>query len=230
MELDVLKTMWQSNDAKLEKSLELNEQNIELIQSQKVASKLTPLYWQRVIECTFHSIAIVLLIGFLFKNMTEVPYAVSAIALLAFYVTTFINAWKQIRLIKNMDFSKDLAAMQSSLVMLQTHVINYAKLAILFIPTFLAYPVILTKVIKDFNIKALADFDIIAKSNGSWWTLELVALIILVPLGIWFYKEVSYKNMDKKWVNNFIRKSSGTRVTKALEFLKELQSLKDNDK
>jgi hypothetical protein len=230
MELDEIKTMWQSNDAKLEKSLQLNEQNIELIQTQKLASKLTPLYRQRVIECIFHSIAIVLLIGFLFKNMAEFPYAISAIALLAFYITTFINAIKQIKLIKNMDFNNDLATMQSSLVMLQTHIINYAKLAILFIPTFLAYPTILTKVIKDFDIKAMADFDIIAKSNGSWWTLELVALIILVPLGIWFYKEVSYKNMDKKWVKTFIQKSSGTRVAKALEFLKELQSLKQNPK
>ena len=125
-----------------------------------------------------------------------------------------------------MDFNKDLATIQSSLVILQTHIINYAKLAILFIPTFLAYPTILTKVIKDFDIKALADFDIIAKSNGSWWTLEVVALIILVPLGIWFYNEVTYKNMDKKWVRDFIQRSSGTRVTKALEFLKELQDLK----
>ena len=68
MELDELKTMWLSNDAKLEKSLKLNEQSIELIQTQKVASKLTPLYRQRVVECIFHSIAIVLLVGFLFKN------------------------------------------------------------------------------------------------------------------------------------------------------------------
>ncbi len=226
MELDELKTMWQSNDKKLEKSLKLNEQNIESIQTQKVASKLSPLYRQRLIECTFHSIAIVLLIGFLFMNISEFPYAISAIALLAFYVTTFINALKQIMLIKNIDFNKDLATMQSSLVMLQTHIINYAKLIILFIPTFLAYPTVITKVIKDFDIKALADFDIIAKSNGSWWTLELVALIILVPLGTWFYKEVNYKNMDKKWVKNFIQRSSGTRVAKALEFLKELQSLK----
>jgi hypothetical protein len=228
MELDVLKTMWQSNDVKLEKSLQLNEQGIELIKTKKVASKLTPLYWQRIIECIFHSIAIVLLIGFLFINLDEAPYAVSAIALLAFYVTTFINALKQIWFIKNMDFSSNLTDMQSSLVMLQTHVINYAKLTVLFIPTFLAYPVILTKIIKDFNIKALSEFDIIAKSNGSWWTLELVALFILVPLGIWFYREVTYKNIDKKWVKNFIQKSSGTRVTKALEFLKELQGLKHN--
>ncbi len=228
MELDQLKTTWLSNDKKLEKSLKLNEQSIELIQTQKVASKLTPLYRQRVIECIFHSIAIVLLIAFLFKNIAEFPYAISAIALLAFYITTFINALKQINLIRNMDFSKDLATMQSSLVLLQTHIINYAKLAILFIPTFLAYPTVLTKVIKDFDIKALADFDIMAKSNGSWWTAELVALIILVPLGIWFYKEVTNSNMDKKWVRNFIQKSSGTRVTKALEFMNELQHLKHN--
>src|SRR5436190_7759083 len=228
MELDELKTMWLSNDEKLEKRLRLNEQNIELIQAQKVASKLTPLYRQRVIECIFHSIAIVLLIGFLYKNISQFPYAMSAIALSAFYITTLINAFRQINLIKDMDVNKDLVTMQSSLVMLQTHIINYAKLTILFIPTFLAYPAIFTKVIKDYDIKALADFDIIAKSNGSWWTLEMVAFIILIPLGIWFYKEVTYKNMDKKWVRNFIQKSSGTRVAKALEFMKELQSLKHN--
>ena len=226
MELDELKKMWQSNDEKLEKNIKLNEQNIELIKTQKMVSKLTPLYRQRVIECIFHLIAIMLLISFLVMNISAFPYAISAIALLVFYITTFINAFKQITLIKNIDYNKDLATIQSSLVMLQTHIINYAKLTILFIPTFLAYPAIITKVIKDFDIKALADFDIIAKSNGSWWTLELVALIILVPLGIWFYKEVNYKNINKKWVKNFIQKSSGTRVTKALEFLKELQRLK----
>ena len=230
MELDELKTMWLSNDAKLEKNLKLNEQNIELIQTQKVASKLASLYRQRVIECIFHSIAIILLLGFLLKNISQFPYAISAIALLAFYLTTFINAFKQINLIKNMDFNKDLATMQSSLVLLQTHIINYAKLAVLFISTFLAYPTILTKVIKDFDIKAFADFDIIAKSNGNWWTAQIVAFIILIPLGIWFYKEVTYKNMDKKWVKDFIQKSSGTKVTKALEFLKELQSLKHDIK
>ena len=102
MELDELKTAWLSNDEKLEKSLKLNEQSIELIQARKVASKLAPLYRQRVIECVFHSIAIVLLIAFLFMNITELPYAISAIALLAFYVITLINALKQINLIKNM--------------------------------------------------------------------------------------------------------------------------------
>ncbi|MFN8357909.1 MAG: hypothetical protein U0Y10_25840 [Spirosomataceae bacterium] len=229
MELDELKTMWLSNDQKLEKSLTLNEQKIEQIQAQKVVSKLRPMLRQRVIECVFHIVAILLLAGFLIKNWDEPPYAFSAIALLAFYTTTLINALKQINLIKNMDFNKDLATAQSSLVMLQTYIINYVKLTILFIPTFLAYPTIITKVIKDYHIQYLADFDIIAKSNGNWWTLQFWMFMVLVPLGVWFYNEVSYKNMDKKWVKNFIQKSSGTRITKALEFLKELQRLKRDD-
>ena len=228
MELDELKANWQSNNEKLEKSLRFNEQNIELIRAKKVASKLKPLYLQRMIECIFHSIAIVLLLCFLVSHIAELPYAMSALALLVFYVTTLVNAIKQISLIRKIDFNQDLATMQSSLVILQTHIVDYAKLAVLFIPTFLAYPVILTQVIKDFNIKALAEFDIIEKSNGAWWTLELVGLIVLIPLGVWFYKEVTYKNIGRKWVKNFIEKSSGKRVAGALEFLKELQDLKQN--
>ena len=109
MELDELKTAWLSNDEKLEKSLKLNEQSVALIQTQKVASKLAPLFRQRVIECIFHFLAIVLLIGFIFKNISEIPYAVSAMALLAFYITTFLNALKQIHLIKNMNLGSILA-------------------------------------------------------------------------------------------------------------------------
>lgn len=221
-----MKSLWQTNDEKLEKNLRLNEQHIELIQTQKVASKLAPLYRKRLIECVFHVAAILLLIAFVITNRNETPYALSGLALLAFYTTTLVNAIQQINLIKNMDFNKDLATMQSSLVLLQTHIINYAKLAVLFIPSFLAYPVVISKVVKDYKIEFFSDFDIIQKSNGNWWTMMVVVSAVLIPLGIWFYREVSYRNIDKPYVKRFIEKSSGKRVSKALEFLKELQDLK----
>lgn len=226
MELDEMKAVWLKNEAKIEKKLTINEQGVELIQTKKIVSNLTPLYRQRVLECILHSIAIVLLIVFLIQNINQFPYFASALALFAMYITLFIHAYKQIKVIKSIDIAQDLATMQSSLVILQTHILNYAKLAVLFIPTFLAFPVVLTKIVKDYSIQSMADFDIIAKSNGSWWTLELVGLFILMPIGIWFYREVSYKNIHKKWVNDFIQKSVGKRVATALVFLKELQDLK----
>src|SRR5580765_5263513 len=130
MELDELKEVWHSNNTKLEKSLKLNEQSVERIQALKLTSKLAPLYKQRVVECIFHAAAILILLVFLFKNIFEFRYAASAIVLLGFYTITFLHTLKQIRIIKNIDFSKDLATIQSSLVILQTHMLNYARLSV----------------------------------------------------------------------------------------------------
>jgi hypothetical protein len=226
MELDELKSMWQSYDAKLEKNLKLNLRCVELLQTQKVRSKLAPLFWGRVAEVSFHGLAIVLLLLFLAYNLSEFPYAASAVLLLCFYGVATWNCIKQMKIIKQMDYSNDIVSIQSSLVMLQTNIVNHARLAVLCIPTFLAYPVVVSKAIADLNITSMAEFDIIAKSNGEWWMAQLVASIVLVPLCVWFYSQVTYRNMDKKLVRDFIEKTSGTRVRKAMEFVKELEQLK----
>jgi hypothetical protein len=226
MELNEIKSMWRTYDTKLDKALKLNLHCIQLLQTQKMKSKLTPLLWQRAFEIILHSIAIFLLFAFLYKNFFQFPYAASAIILIAFYAIAFINSLKQLIIIKRMDYSNDVVTIQSSLVMLETHIVNYARLVVLCIPAFLAFPVVISKAIIDLNLKAFADFNIITQSHGSWWTAQLAATIVLIPLCIWFYMQVSYKNVHKKWVKDFIQKSSGRRVRKAIEFINELESLK----
>ena len=207
-----------------EKTLKLNLHCLELIQTQKVKSKLAPLFWQGVVEITLHAIVIFLLVGFLYKNFFQFPYAVSAIALLVFYSIAVVMCLKQTIIIKRMDYSNDIVTIQSSLVMLQTHTVNYMRLAVLCIPTFMAYPIGVSKAITDFDFTTLAYFDITAHYHGNWWTVQIISSIVLIPLCIWFYREVSYKNIHKKWVKNIIQKTSGTRVAKAIEFIKELES------
>src|SRR6185295_5125389 len=165
MELTDMKSMWRAYDNKLEKTLKLNLHFLELIQTQKVRSKLTPLLWFRGIELAFHSMAIVLLLTFLYHNFTLPPYAASAIVLIAFYVVASVNCIKQINILNRMNYSDDIVTLQSSLLMLKTNFVNHARLAVLCIPTFLAYPVVVSKAIKDFNINIFRDFDIIAQSN-----------------------------------------------------------------
>lgn len=147
MELNEIKSMWQAYDSKLEKSLRLNLHCLELIQVQKVKSKLAPLFWHRTIEISFHAIAIILLLAFLYNNLSQFAYAASAILLMGFYIVAFVNCVKQINIIKQMDYSNDIVSIQSSLVMLQTNILNHARLAVLCIPTFLAYPVVVSKAI-----------------------------------------------------------------------------------
>lgn len=229
MELDAIKSLWQAYDTKLEKSLKLNMHCLEQIQTQKVRSKLAPLYWHRVIEIALHIVAILLLLVFLYFNFSDLPYAVSAFILLPFYITAIVMCLKQIKIIKGMDYSNDIVTIQSSLVMLQTHIVDYMRLAILFIPSFLAYPAVVSKVIQDLDLKSLSFMDLLAQYDGSWWQVQVKVTIILIPLCIWFYREVSYKNIHKKWLKDTIQRTSGTRVRKAIEFIKELDSLKHDN-
>ena len=97
MELDNLKTVWQDYDSTLEKSLNLNLHTLDLIQTQKVKSVLTPLYWQRIIEITFHTIAIALLSIFCYYNYNQLPYAISAYMLITFYSLSFRNCFIQLK-------------------------------------------------------------------------------------------------------------------------------------
>jgi hypothetical protein len=218
MELSEIKLMWQAYDTKLEKSLKLNLHCLEMIQAQKVKSKLTPLFWQRFVEIMLHLIVIFWLSRFLYKNFSQFPYAISAIALILFYIIAFVNCLKQIIIIKQMDYCNDIVTIQSSLVILQTYIVNYMRLTFLCIPTYLAYPII--------AFKALTNFDIVSQLHGNWWTGQIIFSIILIPVCVWLYKEISYKNIHKKWVKYIIQKSSGIRVTKALEFIRELETLR----
>ncbi|MES2849878.1 MAG: hypothetical protein V4685_12530, partial [Bacteroidota bacterium] len=210
----------------LEKSLKLNLHCLEMIQAQKVKSKLVPIYRNRVIEIILHSIAALLLLAFLFKNFSLFPYAASAVLLLSFYVTAIVMCLKQIAIIKRMDYSNDVVTIQSSLVMLQTHIVTYMRLAVLFIPAFLAFPGVMSKVIIDFNITSLSFMDLLSQYKGNWWNTQLTITIILIPLCAWFYREVNYKNIHKQWVKQTIDGTSGKRVRQAMEFIRELEDLK----
>src|SRR5258705_12744509 len=108
MELDNLKTMWRDYDSTLEKSLTINLHTLDLIQTQKVKSALTPLYWQRIIEITFHAMAIVLLSIFCYYNYSQLPYAVSAYMLITFYSLAFRNCFIQLKALNNINADKNV--------------------------------------------------------------------------------------------------------------------------
>ena len=218
MELSELKSIWQVYDAKLEKSLKLNLHCLGMIQSQKAKSKLKPLLWLRIAEIILHSIVIIWLGGFLINNISAIQYVLSASALILFFVIAFVNGIKQIILLKNIDNTEDILTIQKKLTLLQSHTADYIRLTFLCMPTYLAYPIIVFKV--------LGNFDIVSKLSHNWWIAQLAFTIILIPVCIWFYNQVTYRNIHKKWVRYIIEKSAGTRILKAMEFVKEIDGMK----
>jgi hypothetical protein len=219
MELSELKTVWQAYNSRLEKSLKLNFRCLEMLQAQKIKSKLSLLLWQRIVEAVLDILLLFWLAGFLVKNITQWPYAFFSLALILFYLVTLINCLRQIITIKHLDYSDDLITIQSSLVLLQTHLVNYLRLIFLIVPFWLAFPVIF--------FKAFLHFDILSKLHGDWWAGQIIFSVLLLPGCIWLYMQLSYKNIHKPWVNFVIQKTSGAGITRAFQFVKELEELRE---
>ncbi|MDH6359161.1 hypothetical protein [Parabacteroides sp. PF5-9] len=227
MEINELKLIWQEQNEKLEKLLKLNTQTLHQIQIQKVRSPLRSLYWQRIFEITSHAIALLLLVLFLCYNLFSFAYAISALVLIVFYTYLFFNCLSQIKRLRSIDSDNDILTMQRALMQIQTYLIKFHRLTILFIPAFLSYPVVLSKAFKDLHITVFGDFDILKLTNGSWWYVELVTLVVMIPLGVWYYNQLSVKHSHKAWVRRIIDRVTSLRVKKALQFLDELEHIEE---
>lgn len=225
MELDELKFVWQTFDAKVQKSLNLNVRFMAMVQAQKVKSKLTLLYWGKLFETAAHGIVMALLVAFLVNNFSDMRNFSSGLLLFLLYGVAIGNSSKQMRVIRRIDYSEDIVSIQKNLALLQADTLNYARLTILCIPTLLAYPPVVSKAIKDLNLTYFSEFDIIAQSGGSWWAAQFVSSIVLIPLCVWTYSQLTSRNIHKPWVKDFIDKASGKRVRNAVEFARELDEL-----
>ena len=109
---------------------------------------------------------------------------------------------------------------------IKLHSLQFVRLSVFFIPALLAFPVVISKSIIDLKLTSIWRFDIIKQTHGNWWTVQVIASVILIPLGVWFYNQVNYKNVQKKWVSNLIEKVSGKSVRKSIEYIRELEVLK----
>jgi len=226
MELEELKTMWQIHESKLDKAARLNLKLLDMIQSQKVKSAIKPLLVKNSIVLTLHALTILALLIFTIFNISSLPYAISALVLLAYYALLFVNTYQQIMEIKGINQSDDVLGMQSSLTKLKTHMLTFIRISVLTIPAFLSFPVVVPKAFADLNMNVFNGFDIIAQTNGNWWTAEIFAFIALIPLGIWFYQQVTPQNIDKSWVRHIIKTTASKNLTTAMRYFNELQEMK----
>jgi hypothetical protein len=66
----------------------------------------------------------------------------------------------------------------------------------------------------------------VSKLSHNWWIGQLIFTIILIPICIWLYNQVTYRNINKKWVRYIIENSAGTRISKAMQFVKDIDDMK----
>ncbi|MCD6066490.1 MAG: hypothetical protein K0S33_1316 [Bacteroidetes bacterium] len=204
--------LWKLYDAKVEQSLSINKKLLKDSLERKAASalrSLKPVRWTGIIVGVLWCLAIGVIVvsswGFTtiyFKASLIINFIITAIAI-GLYIYHLV-------LLHQFDNSQQVVEAQQKLVQLQES--NLRTLGILL----LQLPVYSTWFITD---------EWIQNSPSTFWGIQMPIVLIQTWIGIWLFRNLNYKNYNKKWFQWFVSKGEFGRIQKAMNFLKEVEEI-----
>ena len=203
--------IWKSYDEKLEKSLSLNAQTIAEIQKLKAASALHSLKGVKWLGILL-GVVWVLVVGVLWwhsLSFSKLFFVVSAALHLIISVIAIGVYIKHLVLIHQFDNSQSIVEAQQKLVMLNTSSLQILRLLLVQLPVFSTFYI---------------TFDWIQQSPLSFWLIQVPIVLLQAALGIWLYRNLHYKNRDKKWFKWLMGSGEFAPVKRAMDFLNEIKT------
>ena len=211
--------MWKAYDSQIEQSRVLNMQSwalnikcFESIQSQKAKSKLRILLVTKIAGIVVGIIWILFLGVLVYYNNFKNPFfTISLGIILLFNTAAIVNYIRHLVMIGQVSYSESITATQEKLATLQSSIISNNRFLLLQFPFYTTWSISLQWITND---------------PLSFWLTEFPVTILLAILGIWLYINYSKKNLHKPWVRALMNGSGFSSVTKALDFINEIEAYK----
>ena len=215
MESNELIELWKVQNQKIEQNLQINKQLLLENLDGKAKSMVSGFKTTRKVGIIF-GVIWCLLMGFLvivswsqtnwyFKAAFIIHIAVSVIAI-GLYIYHLI-------LLDNFNNNQSVVYAQE-----QLHKLEHSNLKTIGI-LWLQLPV--------FSIWFMSD-TWMKNDPTTFWGIQMPLVVIQAIIGIWLYRNLNFKNHDKKWFRWFMSKGEFGRIKKANEFLKEMDNFKQN--
>jgi len=215
-----LKNIWKEYDRKIEEtklinmqSWALNFKTFEYVQTEKAKSKLNSLSTLKK-WMIFGGILWIAFLLFLVVNSLEISkifFVISLLAIIIFNLFGIVVYIKQVLLINEIDNSENLIEVQQKTSKLQASTLQIARIMFAqspFYTTFFWSP------------------QMIASSWTAFFLISLPVTLLFVFASIWLYRNINYKNADKKWFKILFSSKEWTSVIKAIKFMNEIEDFK----
>ena len=212
MEDEILKELWKAQDEKLEHSLKLNLFLIDTLQKDKARSKLDRLARFKMAAVFLGAVWCALLALLIYgNNFKSIYFSVSVMIILLFNIYACAVYIDQIRIIKKLDYSASILVTQKQLASLQVSTINVTRILLLQLPFYSTWFYTNELVLHDRH------FQLVSFSTTLLFTLAAV----------WLYKNISVKNMHKKWLRRFMNVGPEYKsITEASDFLSQIETFR----
>jgi glucan phosphoethanolaminetransferase (alkaline phosphatase superfamily) len=212
MSTDEFQEIWKTYDRKLEKSLQLNLHLLKEVQSQKARSALRPFIAGRVIGIVFGILYLVLL-GIAFGLLWTQP--VMAVSLAVFIICTVIAIGECIQgigVIRGIGYGDNVVDTQAKLAGIQSAIVRTLRISWLQLPFWATF---------------FVSNELLRKAGREFLMIEVPIVLVLTILAIILFKNITIENAQKKkWVNSLIRSTGIKSVSRAMDFMKEIEDFK----
>ncbi len=203
--------LWKQYDAKLEKSLSLNQKIIMELQQQKAKNALRPAKRIKVFAVIAGIIYVSALAYLVYHSLSfeKIFFAVSlsfSIVITTIAIATYIH---QLMLINEIDHSEHVIYIQQRLAKLQTLTLKVVGLLLLQLPFYSTWYI---------------NFEWINTSPNAFYFIHVPIVLLFALASIWLYKNINIKNKDKKWFRFLFSGPEWTSIIRSGQFLEEIES------
>ncbi|PWT98788.1 MAG: hypothetical protein C5B52_11650 [Bacteroidetes bacterium] len=217
MDLQELKLIWSLYNEKLESNVKLNNLVLKKLILQNTKHKLNKALVALAIEALAFFIFLFFIVNFALAFHHSVSVFISCIVLGIFGITGLAGIISQIGLISEIKFDLPVVEIQKKIERVKMQGILFLKIALMSIPFYMCYVIL--------GFRLIWGVDIFVQGDKAWWWSQIILSVgVFLPLCIWLWKKISYKNIHIKWVRALVERTTYKQLSYAMENLKETEA------
>jgi hypothetical protein len=225
-DFDTLQKRWQTQDARLDAMLELNQRMLHTLQRDQTRGALGSVFALLWVQFGIDLVAVFLLGSFLGNRLSawqsELRFMIPAAVLFAGAVAVFATVIRQLVMLYAVDASGPVSEVQRRLDTLHALRLLVARAVILIAPT-LWIPIFIV------GLRALFDFDTYAWFPMSFLVVNLVVGALFIPVVYWMSKVYGQRLLRYPWIARLNDDLAGRSLSEARARLAELATFQRED-
>ncbi len=211
IDINNIQNSWSQHEEKLDKSIQLNLEILRKINIKSARSKMTGLILINVSTLIFYQMVMWYLIYFTATHWSEIQFLISGSLLVTWAGIISYGAIKQLKLIYEIDYAGPVTVVQKQLQKVKIAIVHFLRMALMILPFHMAFIIVISELFLNVDLVKVAD--------PVWMIAQ--TLILIIPT-IWIYRNLSPKNVNKKWVN-WLLQGNGSQINNAQKFIKEIE-------
>lgn len=211
IDINNIQNTWSNHEEKLEKSIQMNLEILRKINIKSARSKMTGLILINVLTLIFYQMVMWYLIYFTATHWSEIQFLISGTLLVTWAGIISYGAIKQLKLIYEIDYAGPVTVVQKQLQKVKIAIVHFLRMALMILPFHMAFIIVISELFLNVDLVKVAD--------PVWMIAQ--TLILIIPT-IWIYRNLSPKNVNKKWVN-WLLQGNGSQINNAQKFIKEIE-------